>query len=625
MTPNQLRAKYLAFFQSNGHVVIPSAPLVPENDPSTLFTSSGMQPLVPYLLGQKHPQGTRLVDSQKTFRAVDIEEVGDNRHTTFFEMLGNWSLGDYFKDEQIEWFFTFITKEVGINPERLFVTVFRGNTELSIPRDDNSVALWQKLFKQVGIEAKAVDFSEKEGMQGGRIFYYDERKNWWSRSGVPANMPAGEPGGPDTEMFYDFGAELQLHEHSPFKEEPCHVNCDCGRFLEIGNSVFMQYQKQADGSFKELPQKNVDFGGGLERILSVVDNYQDMFQTELFQPIIRHLEQRSHHHYLENDTTKQAFRVITDHVKAATMLAADGVFPSNKEQGYISRRLLRRAIRYANQLNITGSLIPELAEVVAEIYAEPYPEVAAQLPSIKQRFAEEEQKFQKTLTKGLREIEKVPELTGETAFALYETYGFPLELTEEIARERGQKVDSQAFQAAFQAHKDKSRTATAGKFKGGLQDHSEVTIKYHTATHLLHAALRQVLGTHVQQKGSNITVERLRFDFAHSQAVTKDELQQVESLINQWITQALPVTQQTMEKNAAIQLGAVAFFLEKYPDQVSVYTIGQDPAGKQGTDWISKEFCGGPHVANTKEIGQIKILKEQAVAAGVRRVYLQLV
>lgn len=624
MTPNQLRRAYLDFFVSQGHVEIPSAPLVPENDPTTLFTSSGMQPLVPYLLGQPHPKGQRLVDSQKSFRAVDIEEVGDNRHTTFFEMLGNWSLGDYFKKEQLRWVFTFLVEKVGLDPKQLYITVFRGNEQLGVPRDNESVALWKTLFQEVGITAEAVDWAERDGMQGGRIFYYDEHKNWWSRSGIPANMPASEPGGPDSEIFFDFGAERQLHEHSPFKDQPCHVNCDCGRFLEIGNSVFMQYQKQADGSFQELPQMNVDFGGGLERILAVKHNQQDMFKTALFTPIIELLERLSHRQYDESLAVTQAFRIMADHIKAATMLAADGVFPSNKEQGYISRRLIRRAIRYANQIGLNDSFVPTVAAVVAEIYAEPYPEVTQQLATIQANFKAEEEKFQRTLAKGLRELEKYQELTGETAFKLYETYGFPLELTEELARERGQQVDPGAFQAAFQVHKQTSRSAAAGRFKGGLGDHSENTIKYHTATHLLHAALRQILGTHVQQKGSNITGERLRFDFSHDRAVTKDEQQAVEQQINDWIQAALPVTQTTQPKQEALAEGAVAFFLEKYPDEVSVYTIGTNPKGKAGQDWISKEFCGGPHVSNTQEIGSIKIIKEQAVSAGVRRLYLQL-
>ncbi|HYD35244.1 MAG TPA: alanine--tRNA ligase [Vitreimonas sp.] len=625
MTPNQLRDKYLQYFEKQGHAIVPSSPLVPENDPTTLFTGSGMQPMVPYLLGQPHPKGTRIVDSQKCFRSQDIEEVGDNRHTTFFEMLGNWSLGDYFKKDQLRWFFTFLTDEVGLDPHRIFVTVFRGSEELDIPRDSESVAVWKELFAEKGIAATDIDFADRDGMQDGRIFYYEEKKNWWSRAGVPANMPAGEPGGPDSEVFYDFGAELHLHENSTFKTEPCHVNCDCGRFLEIGNSVFMQYQKQPDGSFNELPQKNVDFGGGLERILAAHNQDGDVFNTELFSPIMTQLSQVSGQEYrTADDKVKRSFRVIADHLKAATMLAADGVYPANKEQGYFARRLVRRAVRYGRMIGITQPFVSQVVQVVGEIYEQAYPEVFGQLEKIKTGLSDEEQKFNKTLEKGLREIEKIGELTGESAFKLYETYGFPLELTEEIAQERGQIVDREAFRLAFNEHKDKSRTASAGKFKGGLQDHSEVTIKYHTATHLLHAALRQVLGTHVQQKGSNITAERLRFDFSHQQAMTEQEKQQVEQLVNNWIKQDLSVTRQTMLKQEALNSGAIAFFLEKYPDEVSVYTVGQDPTGKQGEGWISKEFCGGPHVEHTGQIGPIKLTKEQATSAGVRRVYMEL-
>lgn len=627
MSPHHIRTSYLSFFAKQGHAIIPSSPLVPENDPTTLFTGSGMQPMVPYLLGEKHPKGTRIVDSQKCFRSQDIEEVGDNRHTTFFEMLGNWSLGDYFKQDQLRWFFQFLTSEVGLDPQRLFVTVFRGSEALNIPRDSESVEIWKKLFAERGITATDVDFAEKNGMQGGRIFYYEEKKNWWSRSGVPANMPVGEPGGPDSEVFYDFGSELGLHEKSPFKAEPCHVNCDCGRFLEIGNSVFMQYQKQPDGSFKELPQMNVDFGGGLERIAAVRQGSLDVFTTELFTPIIATLEKLSGLKYDQGgeavfgkEDNKYAMRVIADHLKAATMLAADGVYPSNKQQGYFARRLVRRAIRYAKRLGLNQPFVSNIVAVVVEMYKEVYPELVHQQSVLTQALVDEERKFSATLQKGLKEIEKLSELSGETAFKLYETYGFPLELTEEIAIERGQTVDREAFRLAFETHKQSSRTASSGMFKGGLADHSEITTKYHTATHLLHAALRQQLGLHVQQKGSNITGERLRFDFSHPQAVTSEELAMVEQQINSWISQALPVTKQVLPKQQALDSGAIAFFVEKYPDEVTVYTIGHD----QEHDWISKEFCGGPHVANTSEIGPIKITKEQAVSAGVRRIYIEL-
>jgi len=621
LSPDQLRQAYLDFYAQRGHVIVPSAALIPDNDPTTLFTGSGMQPMVPYLLGASHPQGTRIVDSQKCFRSQDIEEVGDNRHTTFFEMLGNWSLGDYFKTEQLPWIFEFLTQKVGLKPDRIYVTVFRGSEELDIPRDVESALLWQDIFKQVGLTANIIDLSEQNGMQDGRIFYYDQKKNWWSRSGVPQSMPAGEPGGPDSEIFFDCGIERQLHQHSAFKDTVCHVNCDCGRFLEIGNSVFMQYRKKLDGSFEELAQQNVDFGGGLIRILAASHQDPDVFATPLFRPVLDIIEQLSHQKYQDADeTTKRSFQVIADHLKAATMLAADQVFPSNKEQGYAARRLVRRAIRFAKMIGIEQPFVADIISVVAEIYAQPYPELLAQKTRISEVLSTEEEKFRKTLSKGLKELEKVPELTGEIAFKLYETYGFPLELTQEIAIERGQNVDRTQFQAAFETHKNTSRTASAGKFKGGLADQSEITTKYHTATHLLHAALRLQLGPHIQQKGSNLTVERLRFDFSHPQALTAEEISAVEHQVNEWIEQDLFLTQESLPKSQALAQGAVAFFLDKYPDQVSVYTIGDTPV----SDWISKELCGGPHVERTGQIGHISVIKEQAVSAGVRRVYMQL-
>lgn len=619
MNPNQVRSSYLDYFKKNGHAIIPSAPMVPENDPTTLFTGSGMQPMITYLLGEPHPKGKRIADSQKCFRSQDIEEVGDNRHTTFFEMLGNWSLGDYFKEKQLPWFFGFLVDEVGLDPKKLYVTVFRGMEKDGIPRDTESVAIWQEIFKSKNIEAKAVDFSERDGMQGGRIFYYDEKKNWWSRAGEPKKMPTGEPGGPDSEVFYDFGEELHLHENSQWKDEKCHVNCDCGRFLEIGNSVFMQYQKQADGSFIELPQKNVDFGGGLERIAAAQHGDPDVFKTELFQPIIKKLEQVSGKTYDQDDESKRSFRVIADHMRAAVMLASDGVFPSNKEQGYFARRLVRRSIRYGKMIGIDKPFLGELVPIVAQMYKDSYPLVADQQEKIMAGMNDEERKFQRSLDQGLKQIEKLNTMDGKMAFYLYETYGFPFELTQEIAAEKGWKVAQEDFDAARSIHADSSRTASAGKFKGGLQDQSEETVKFHTATHLLHAALRKILGNHVQQKGSNITAERLRFDFSHPTAVTPEEQSKVISQINEWIAADLPVTRQVMQKNKAIESGAIAFFIEKYPDEVSVYTIGKDAE----KDWISKELCGGPHVEHTGLIEALKIKKEEAVSAGVRRIYLQ--
>lgn len=617
---SDLRQKYLDFCQKNGHVIVPSSPLVPENDPTTLFTGSGMQPMINYLLGATHPKGTRIADSQKCFRSQDIEEVGDNRHTTFFEMLGNWSLGDYFKSEQLAWYFAFLTKEMGLDPHKLFVTVYQGNDKLGIPKDEEAIKLWQELFAQSGIEAKVVDQADQVGLAGGRIFTYGD-KNWWSRAGAPEKMPVGEPGGPDSEVFYDFGEELNLHENSAWKDLPCHVNCDCGRFLEIGNSVFMQYIK-TDKGFEPLPQKNIDFGGGLERSLAAVNGDPDVFKTDLFTPIVTVIEQLSGKNYV---TEAVSFRVIADHMRAAVMLIADGVFPGNKDQGYFVRRLLRRAVRYGKKLGIEQTFLRQLVAPTVKIYQTAYPLTVDQVTKIETAVEQEETKFLKTLEKGLKEFEKITEqndqLTAQLAFTLYETYGFPLELSIEEALVRKLKLEPEIeaqFQVMKQQHADKSRTASAGKFKGGLQDHSEVTVKYHTTTHLIHAALRKILGKTVSQKGSNINGERLRFDFTHAFAVTPDQLKQVETMVNDWIKADYPVTKKIMAKQAALADGALAFFIEKYPDEVSVYQIGNDQ------ETVSKEFCGGPHVTHTGEIGPIEIFKEQSASAGVRRIYARL-
>lgn len=616
-TASELRQKYLDFFTKVGHVAVPSSPLVPENDPTTLFTGSGMQPMITYLLGAKHPNGDKIVDSQKCFRSQDIEEVGDNRHTTFFEMLGNWSLGDYFKKEQLNWYFDFLTNELGIDPEKLFVTVYEGNEDLGIPKDEEAIEIWKEIFASRGIEVEILDNAEKLGLRDGRVFSYGD-SNWWSRAGAPQNMPIGEPGGPDSEVFYDFGSEAGLHEKSIWKDKLCHVNCDCGRFLEIGNSVFMQYQK-TDKGFEVLPQKNIDFGGGLERTLAVVRGTTDVFETDLFTSIIEVLEKISGKNYSEES---ESFRVIADHIKAAIMLITDGVFPSNKDQGYYVRRLLRRAIRYGKKMGIEEAFLGKLVPSVVGIYADFYQQVAEKQQSITEVLNQEEKKFLRTLEKGLREFEKstqkTSELTAELAFTLYETYGFPVELSLEEAESQNLSIQNNLenkFQVIKKDHADLSRTASAGKFKGGLQDHSEVTVKYHTATHLIHAALRKVLGDDVSQKGSNITGKRLRFDFSHPRAVTKDELKKVEAQVNKWITEDYPVTKKSMQKQAALDAGALAFFVEKYPDEVIVYTVGSDK------DKVSKELCGGPHVESTGKIGPVEIFKEKAVSAGVRRIY----
>jgi alanyl-tRNA synthetase len=579
MTPRELRDAYLQFFRDRGHTVISSALLVPENDPSTLFTSSGMQPLVPYLLGQPHPAGKRLVDSQKSFRSQDIEEVGDNRHTTFFEMLGNWSLGDYFKAEQLEFFFTFLTQVLKLDPARLYVTVFRGNEELGVPRDDESVTTWKKLFAQAGITARDVDNAERDGMGGGRIFYYSEKKNWWSRSGVPAAMPPGEPGGPDSEVFFDFGTDLKLHEHSAYKNEPCHVNCDCGRFLEIGNSVFMQYQKQADGSFQELPQKNVDFGGGFERLLAAMQNNPDVFLTDIFQPLLHVIDRLGTLKYTDLQLTpaqRAAMRVVMDHLRAATFLIIDGVTPSNKAQGYVLRRLIRRSVMKARVLQLPArELLVGIAQAVMSEYDGVHNVVAEDHePLVSEVIQAEVERFEKRVQEGLRALHKAAKLTGKVAFDLYQSFGFPFELTLELAQERGEVVNQEEFQRELVHHQELSRTASVGMFKGGLADHSAITTRYHTATHLLHAALRKVLGEHVQQKGSHITAERLRFDFAFSRKLTDIEILNVENEINKFIDQKLPVNFVVMSKDEAEKTGALHFFGEKYGDSVKVYYIG---------------------------------------------------
>ncbi len=611
-----IREKYLAFFESKGHVRIPSAKLIPENDPTTLFTGSGMQPMIAYLLGQKHPAGKRITDSQKCFRVNDIADIGDNRHTTFFEMLGNWSLGDYFKEDQIPWMFEFLTKEIGLDPKNLYVTVFAGNEDINIPQDTESVALWQKMFQSVGIEAPLVEDALENGMQNGRIFTYDEKKNWWSRAGVPSNMPVGEPGGPDTEMFWDFGTERGLHEVSEFKDSPCHVNCDCGRFIEIGNNVFMQYIKTETG-FEELPQRNVDFGGGLERITAAAIGNPDVFQIDVFEPMIATLHELSQVSYDSTPDVTQAYRVILDHIRAATFLIADGVVPAQKDQGYFTRRLIRRAVRYANNLGITKPFAYKLSKAVISAYQDAYPELTKHSEMILSEIEKEEGKFQKTLASGLRVFEeKARKLSSGEAilakdiFDLYQSYGFPLEMSQELASERGLTIDEEGFQKLFMEHQNLSRTGAEQKFKGGLVDHSDMSVKYHTATHLLHKALRTILGEHVEQKGSNITPERLRFDFSHPDKMTPEQIKQVEDMINEQIQRDLTVTREEMSVQEAKERGALGLFEHKYGDTVSVYTVGD----------FSCEICGGPHVEHTGTLGTFKITKEESASAGIRRI-----
>ena len=617
MRTDEVRNKFIEFFSERGHAVIPSASLVPENDPTTLFTGSGMQPLVPYLLGQKHPQSDKLVNSQKSFRSADIEDVGDNRHTTFFEMLGNWSLGNYFKREQLPWFFEFLTNVIGLDASKLYVTVFAGDEKNGIPRDTESVDVWKQLFHKKGIDAKDIELLTEEnggkcGMQGGRIFYYNAKKNWWSRSGVPDNMPVGEPGGPDSEVFYEFDQIA----HDPKFGSNCHPNCDCGRFLEIGNSVFMEYRKNTDGTFSKLPQQNVDFGGGLERITAVSLNSPDVFMIDVFGGTIQTLEKLSGKSY-SDPTYRSSFRIIADHVRASIFLIGDGVLPGNTDQGYFVRRLLRRAVRFSDKLNIKKTGLATLVGPILEYYKDAYPETYSKQEKIQNEIEAEEERFGRTLKEGLKEFEKLAsrDISGKEAFLLFSSYGFPLEITLELAREKGIQVDTRGFEEELKKHQDLSRVGAEKKFKGGLGDTSEKSLKYHTATHLLNAALREVLGIHVMQRGSNITPERLRFDFSHPEKMTDEQKKKVEDLVNLKIKEGLPVTYKEMPKEEAEKTGAIHAFGEKYGDIVKVYTIGDENTGI-----FSREFCGGPHVENTSVLGDFKIQKEEAVSAGVRRI-----
>ncbi|MBU1292852.1 alanine--tRNA ligase [Patescibacteria group bacterium] len=638
MTLSEVRSRFLTFYKARGHVEIPSAPIRPDNDPTTLFTSSGMQPLVPYLLGEEHPAGTRLVDAQTCFRGQDIEEVGDNRHTTFFEMLGNWSLGDYFREEQLPWVFEFLTSKeegLGLDPEKLYVTVFSGDESTGIGADMESVALWQKLFEEKSIEAKFSSIGSEEegykkGMQGSRIFAYDAKKNWWSRAGVPNNMPPGEPGGPDSELFYDFGLP-----HDPSWGAECHPNCDCGRFVEIGNSVFMQFKKEEDGSFSQLPKKNVDFGGGLERLVAATLGDPDVFLIDVFEKARRVLEEKTGKTYGATEEDLRSFRIILDHTRAAFFMLASDIKPSNTEAGYILRRLLRRAIREVDRLGIKDAVLVEIAHGFAELYKDQYPWVADALPLIEEGLSAEERKFRNTLTTGLKEFEKLAakgDITGENAFILFSSFGFPFELTQELAKERGLTLLETDFKSAMEAHQSQSRAGAAQKFAGGLADHAEQTVRYHTTHHILLKALQMVLGEEVFQRGSNITSERLRIDFSSPGKMSDEQKAEVERIVNDIIYQDLPVTRTVMPREEAEKLGAQMEFGVKYPDTVSVYSVGPAEASAENPripEAFSLEFCGGPHVANTSEIHtggtRFKILKEEAVASGIRRIKAVLV
>ena len=572
----EIRNKYLEFFKRHGHAVIPSAPLIPENDPSVLFTTAGMQPLVPYLLGEKHPEGTRLTDYQKCVRTNDIDEVGDNRHFTYFEMLGNWSLGDYFKEESIAMSFEFLTKELGIPVEKLSVTCFAGDEDC--PRDEIAANAWKKA-----------------GILENHIYYYGKDDNWWI---------AGEEGpcGPDTEMFYDTG--------KPACSDDCQPSCDCGKYVEIWNNVFMEYFKDKNG-YSKLKQKNVDTGLGLERMTMLLQGKETPFDTELFAPIMKKLEQ------LQKIDSIESRRIVAEHLRSSMMIVSDGGRPSNLDRGYVLRRLIRRMIRHMNKLQINLDELSTLIDINVDNLKEMYPDLAKNKEIIKSVILEEKEKFVKTLVNGEREFQKeinklkdTKKLSGKVVFKLYDTYGFPPEVTKELAKESGYEIDMKEFEELFKAHQEKSRAGSEQKFKGGLAEQNEITIAYHTATHLLNAALKQVIGENAHQRGSNITVDRMRFDFNCDHKMTDEEKRKTEDLVNKWIQEGLPVTKEEMKKEDAIKSGAECMFIEKYPDIVTVYTIGD----------VSKELCGGPHVNNTKELGKFKIKKEESSSSGVRRI-----
>ena len=620
MNTQEIRQKYLEFCQRNGHAIIERAPLMLHNDPTTLFTGSGMQPLLPYLLGQDHPQGTKLADSQTCLRAQDIEDVGDNRHTTFFEMLGNWSMGEYFKRQQIEWFFEFLTEIVGLDPHKIYVSCFIGDDKNNIPRDDEAAQIWQEVFAKKGIEAKIVELDSAEngdrlGMQGGRIFFYNDKENWWSRGGGIDSTPIGDPCGPDSEVFYDFGEQ---HHDTSFGQ--AHPASDSGRFMEIGNQVFMQYRRLDDGSFEPLKRKNVDFGGGLERIAAAAIDSPDVFKISLLQPIIKKLESLSGEEYA---THTASMRVIADHLRAAVFLAVDGCVPSNKEQGYVMRRLLRRAIRYSFDLGIEQNFLEEVVPVIADLYEADFPEVKENRESIIAVLVKEEKAFRQTLRKGLRQMRHYIDdgLTGEELFTLYDTFGFPVELSTEEAYKQGIKLSDNwraEFDARMAEQRQRSKTARKGQFSGGLEGHDPIHLKYHAATHLLGAALRKVLDApDLQQHGSNITAERLRFDFNHDK-LTPEKKQAVEDQVNVWIDADLPVSYQIYPTDEALKMGAIGAFGERYGDEVKVYSIGE------GDNIISFEICGGPHVEHTGVLAEgskrFKITKEESSSAGIRRI-----
>jgi len=621
MNAQEIRNSYLEFFKERAHAIIPRAQLIPFNDPTTLFTGSGMQPLLPYLLGQEHPSGVRLVDSQTCLRAQDIEDVGDNRHTTFFEMLGNWSMGDYFKEQQIRWFSEFLIDVVGLDPNKIYVTAFIGDEKNGIPRDDEAANIWQKVFTERGIQADIAEVgSQADGdargiKPGERIFFYDDGENWWSRGGGLEKTPIGDPCGPDSEVFYDFGPENHAEGYGL-----AHPASDSGQFMEIGNQVFMQYSRNEDGSFTPLKKQNVDFGGGLERIAAARINSPDVFRISLLWPIIEKIQTLSGKNYESNTAS---MRVIADHLRAAVFLAVDGVKPANKEQGYVMRRLLRRAIRFAFDLGIEQNFFEEIVPVIADLYATDYPEVAVARDEVIATLVKEEKVFRQTLRKGLKQLEKFAEtgITGSELFTLYDTFGFPVELSTEEAYKQEITLSEnwrQEFDDKMDEQRNRSRTATKGEFKGGLGGQDLIHKKYHTATHLLQSALREIIGTSIQQHGSNITEERLRFDFSFDRKVTREELDKAEVLVNGWIAADLPVSFKLYPTQEALAMGAIGPFGERYLEEVKVYQMGE------GDAIASLEICGGPHVEHTGQLAEdgkvFKITKEEASSAGIRRI-----
>jgi len=623
MTAQEIRKAYLEFFKERGHKIIPRAQLVLYNDPSTLFTGSGMQPMIRYLLGEAHPEGKRLTDSQVCLRAQDIEEVGDNSHTTFFEMLGNWSLGDYYKKEQIPWIFEFLIDVVGLDANKLYVTCYIGNEAYNIPKDVEAIELWQTAFKSRGIDAKVVEIGSAEngskvGMQGGRIFLYDGKENWWSRNGDEKGTLIGDPCGPDSEMFYDFGEEY--HDFEKWGEP--HPASDSLRFQEIGNNVFMGYKKIADGIFEKLSSPNIDQGSGLERIAAARLGIPDVYQISLLKPIIQKLESLSGKNY---ESHSESMRVIADHLRGATFLAVDSVTPSNKEQGYVMRRLIRRAIRFAFELGIEQNFLEQIVPVIADLYYEDYPEVKDSRDKVITVLVKEEKVFRQTLRKGLNEFSKLvtDKLSGQAIFKLYDTYGFPVELSKEEAFKRDIDIEENAdqdFIKLMEEQRSRSQTATKGVFKGGLGGHTLIHKKYHTATHLMYQALRNVLGDQVVQRGSNITEERLRFDFTHDKKMTPEEIKQVENIVNEQIHKDLKVSFQEYPTKQALEMGALGQFGDRYGNQVKVYKM----IAYQEDKPFSFEICGGPHVDHTLELADgnksFKIIKEEASSAGIRRI-----